>query len=553
MLIISYLSACSSTGIIKSTDTSGISKEKNIDISEERGITARGAIGERLEPGAFYSGDGGINIRLAIIAPSIYGEVPEYLPIYIQGLLNNNFGKYSAINLIDRQNLDMIISEQNIAQSGAFSDDDLLSIGNITNTQYFLFGTIQRLSGNRFALQLSITDSSTGIRLASSIKEGTLSQLEGNGILVNESTEELLTQMGIQLTESGRQTLLAGNISVVRAETGLARGITAQAGGDELAALFSYTQAVAFDPSRMESLSRLTTLSSAISGGTISERILNDIQARNRWIEVFKETTKFFNEHPPFEILFDPNLIQIGETDYIRSTANLGMRIIVQPSQAGFKALNTLLEGLYKTGRRDTWGFSGWPLIDTSQETANSNPSVRAVTEGTIVFGGKRSFNYDIDIELINENNKIIGSSRVSMTINLRDFSVRSTVISLPGNNFKLVDFRNINANDLTHTLTIAITAVNGIPSNVINTTGYMRIDTGDLEIFHIGAQELERQNQIKKEQEAAAQKQKAIEAAIQRQERHKANSKKIFYILGGLLLLGGVAAYSLYSIYYSN
>lgn len=144
----------------------------------------------------------------------------------------------------------------------------------------------------------------------------------------------------------------------------------------------------------MEAMTRLNSLSSTISGGTISQRIVNDIQARDQWLEVFKEAAKFYNDHPPFEIIFDPNLIQIGETDYQRRTANIGMRIALDPSEAGFTALNTLLEGLEKTGRRSAWGFSGWPLMDITPRTA-----------GTVVFNGRRNFSFKVDVELLNERN----------------------------------------------------------------------------------------------------------------------------------------------------
>jgi hypothetical protein len=146
-------------------------------------ISALGAIGgmEAAASVPMYTGAGGENFHLAILAPEIQGDVPDYLPLYIQGLLNNNINKFSGINLIDRQNLNRIIAEQNLAASGRFSDRDFVSIGNLTNAQYFLFGTIQRLSGNRYSLQLSITESSTGIRKANSMKDGTLAQFEGRG------------------------------------------------------------------------------------------------------------------------------------------------------------------------------------------------------------------------------------------------------------------------------------------------------------------------------------------------------------------------------------
>jgi len=419
-LTVIFLISCSSSGTGSfSVNSSGKVKPG----AEGLGVTARGAIGrlESVLSGPMYTGDGGNNIRLAILAPDTQGDVPGYLPIYIQGLLNNNIGKFSAINLIDRQNLNKIITEQNLSANGRFSDTDFVNIGNLTNAQYFLFGTIQKLSENRYSLQLSVTEASTGVRKANFMKDGSLSQFEGKGTLLNEATAQLLEQIGIQLTDSGKQELLMGNTSTVLAQTGLARGITAQAGGSEIEALFNFTQAITFDPSQLEALSRLNTLSTTISSGTISQKILNDLQARDRWIDAFKETTRFFNEHPPFEITFDPNLIQIGETNYARRTANLGMRIALDPSEAGFRALNALLEGLEKTGRRNTWGFSGWPLMDISPRT-----------KGTVVFNGKRSFDLIVDVTLINQNNKVLGTSSISFKTEKINFKSGDKKILLP-------------------------------------------------------------------------------------------------------------------------
>jgi hypothetical protein len=81
------------------------------------------------------------------------------------------------------------------------------------------------------------------VRKANFMKDGTAAQFEGNGAVVNEATAELLEQMGVQLTAAGKKALLAGNTSTVLAETGVARGITAQAGGAEVEALFNFAQA----------------------------------------------------------------------------------------------------------------------------------------------------------------------------------------------------------------------------------------------------------------------------------------------------------------------
>ena len=94
-------------------------------------ITARGGIGrvETALPSPMYTGNGGRNITLAVLAPYIQGNVPDFLPLYIQGMLNNNINRFSSINLVDRQNLNRIMGEQDLALSGRFSDEDFLRIG----------------------------------------------------------------------------------------------------------------------------------------------------------------------------------------------------------------------------------------------------------------------------------------------------------------------------------------------------------------------------------------------------------------------------------------
>jgi hypothetical protein len=439
---------------------------------DDEGISAVGAIGkmETAPAGPLFSGDGGLYIRLAVLAPEAQGDVPTYLPLYIQGLLNNNFRKYSAMTLVDRQNLDTIIAQQNIAIGGAFSDKDFVTIGNLTNAEFFLIGVIQRLSGDRFSLLLSVTGAGTGETKAYSVKSGSLAELEGSGAVINEISADLLAQLGVALTDFGKGELLAGDTQAVKAETGLAMGITAQEGGLDVEALFNYTRSITFDPSQKETISRLSLLTTIISEGSISEKIVSDIMARNKWLDAFKEAAGFYAKHPPFEICFDPNLVQVGITNYVKNTANLGMHIALLPSEGAFAALNALLEGLDTTGRRAVWGFSGWPLLDTSPKTA-----------GTVVFEGRRSFSYDVKTVLLNDRNKVLGRGSVTLKTSAIEFSSGDAKVFAPNGAVDTVLFSDVRAEDLTPTLTIIIDSVNGISSKVINASDYMRIYTADL------------------------------------------------------------------------
>ena len=60
-------------------------------------IYAQGTIGRGAESGSLFIRDGGQDIRLAVLKPDTLGDVPDYIPGYIQGMLNNNINKFSAI------------------------------------------------------------------------------------------------------------------------------------------------------------------------------------------------------------------------------------------------------------------------------------------------------------------------------------------------------------------------------------------------------------------------------------------------------------------------
>jgi hypothetical protein len=215
-VVISILFACASTGSYNSSF---------LNDAETSAMATLGRLDGALT-GPFYEGDGGKDLWLAVLAPELRGGGvgDEWLPVYVQGFLHSNFRKYAAMTLIDRQNLDQIIKEQDLASEGRFSDDDFIKIGSLTNARYFLTGMMQKLPGGEFEVSLSISDSSTGESSAAFIWNGSAAAVQ-DGSLLNDATEALLTQMGVTLTETGRRTLMIGQYMTARAEAGYARGV----------------------------------------------------------------------------------------------------------------------------------------------------------------------------------------------------------------------------------------------------------------------------------------------------------------------------------------
>jgi hypothetical protein len=114
-----------------------------------------------------------------------------------------------------------------------------------------------------------------------------------------------------------------------------------------------------------------------------------------------------------------------------------------------------------------------------------------------------------VDVALINEKNKILGSNSITLNTGVIGFAAGNSKITFPEKIEGILRFPNVKAEDLTPSLTIVITAVNGIPSSDLNISGYMKIITGNLE---------ERMRQ-REEAEVQAQKRAAEMEAVQREQ----------------------------------
>jgi formylglycine-generating enzyme required for sulfatase activity len=151
------------------------------------------------------------------------------------------------------------------------------------------------------------------------------------------------------------------------------------------------------------------------------------------------------------------------------------------------------VRGLDKTGKREQWGFKGWPLLDIEPKTPEA-----------VVFGGKRDFGFKVEVALVNENKKVIAKSSINLNAGKMTYSAGDSLIKPPAGDANLVRFPKVNANDLTPSITIVITGVNGINSKKLSESGYIKIAAGDLE-EKMRAIEEGRTRAIEEEKKAAA------------------------------------------------
>ena len=208
---------------------------------------------------------------------------------------------------------------------------DVLRYGELIPTEYMLVGEITRTS-QAYMLNLRIANSRDG-RIRASHQSNAASAAIDNFSAIRRASEDLLRQMGVTLTAAGRQQIARADLAV-EAETALARGITAQRQGTEVAALSYFFQAAAFDPALREAASRSSILTANISSGNIGADVRNDIAWRNAWVKNLRETEEFFfkllsEADPPYTLFYSTG-IQQGNVNYQAQTVDLSFPVNIR-------------------------------------------------------------------------------------------------------------------------------------------------------------------------------------------------------------------------------
>jgi hypothetical protein len=290
-----------------------------------------------------------------------------------------------------------------------------------------------------------------------------------------------------------RELSAAGSQQTVSAETALAKGVTAQQKGTIGEALAYYYDAVSFDASLSEANKRLSVLSSDISSGNIGANVRNDIQLRKAWLEMLDQCEAFYRTHSPYEIVYHTTLTK-GKINYQREIADLSCVIKVLPAKNGFKMVNTILEGLEKTGKKEEWGLRLWPLFFSARGERSYIFVDRLYSESDEIYGRNgedttdgRMNNFEllareagkgtsIILNLVNDTGKTIATTKVDITNRVSRSHFLKWDETIYSNAAKTDAVFQVNANDITDNLTIKIISVNGV--DIVQRPDYIRIST---------------------------------------------------------------------------
>jgi TolB-like protein len=406
----------------------------------------------------YFTGNGGRGMRLGILLPQGDGldENQAYLPAMVQGVLVSDISQYSAISVLDRVSLDRVITE---TLDLTYEDNlDIVNLGRVAQVGYMMTGSVIKTSTG-FTLQINVTETAAAANTIASYSGVCTAEELDNHTAIHRASLELLTKMNVQLTSRARNELnRAGMRETVEAQTALARGVTAEKQGTEVAALSYFMQAAALDPSLAEAETRLKTLTASITGGSMGAGVANDVQWRNQWIARLRETEEFLFSYiygSTAYYLVYPSSSEQWEVTYERNnTITLGVELASLPEPSWFEGVNqltrTVRNGLLATGRAEAWRLN-WP----AESITRPSPFADA------------NYVYPIIVEILDAKGKSLGRSTINMRFGwyIHDGLVQTCHIMPYLQTAAKASFTNIDPNAVSGNLSIKIVSINGQPA----------------------------------------------------------------------------------------
>jgi hypothetical protein len=305
------------------------------------------------------------------------------------------------MTVVDRSNEKMVIAEQKLSESDFFSDNDFISIGNMTNAQYVVAGNILKTSG-RYTVTFRINNIETNEIKASFNNQYTLSEIE-IGWAAKEVAIELLAGMGVVLTDVGEQELYHPSTKQIRATVQLARGMASERSDNLVEALAYFTQAVDADPSLKEAASHIQNFAGEIPTSSIRERANRALAQKDKWEKIFSDLNDYAEKNL---------VIVVYDFSSITDKFDAGSKTVQLTVTPGIKFIpNRTVLAVWKTVT------DNWERISKLEENKSWVKSVKtnySIT-GKNFIGGNNEQMYSVTAALYDDyGDKIASSSQIS-------------------------------------------------------------------------------------------------------------------------------------------
>ncbi|MCQ2602580.1 MAG: hypothetical protein MJ193_01495, partial [Clostridia bacterium] len=291
-----------------------------------------------------FSGDGGKGLVIEIneLQMSNIGDEFAWLPEFAVNMIGDDIAKYSAIQVIDKHNLGKIASAQARIERDSSAD---IEIGNIVIPKCLLLVSLIGKGGAGYSISAKINEIETAKTVAAFNNPDCQQKDIESGKVLKEAVADLLEQIGVQLTESGKKKLLAvkdgGSKNNVAAQILVAKGQQAEQGGSKVEALTYYLQASGSDSTLKRAEDAVSSIAVTMASGDFGAKARNLIQYREDLIALTKEVQNFLGTADAYVILIDNNF-KLGEIDYINETYTMTVSCGLVWSKTALSLLATL-------------------------------------------------------------------------------------------------------------------------------------------------------------------------------------------------------------------
>jgi hypothetical protein len=293
---------------------------------------------------ALYTGDGGKGITIMVPAPVIqnHSAADAWIPQLFQDTITGDLVRYSAMTVIDRANVELVLAEDRVLASGNYSDDDYVRMGQLTSAHYIVAGKITKISG-KYSVSFRINHTETNEIKAAFDKTYPLKDIE-TGLAPKEAVRELLAGMGVQLTQAGEKSLLTIQETKARASAELAKGMAAEKNGDLVEALAHFTGAVEADSNMREASAHIQNFAGAVPAESIRERAKFALAQKEKWNKIFADLLTYIREKLPV-FIYDFSVVEDtfdAQRKEVTITVSPGIKVV--PDRTVLLVYKTILD-----------------------------------------------------------------------------------------------------------------------------------------------------------------------------------------------------------------
>lgn len=276
---------------------------------------------------------------IAIPAPQFQKSTASdsWMPQFLQDTLTGHFASFSGMTVLDRKNESVVIAEQKLSESGYYAADNAAAFGQMTNAEYVLTGSVQKLP-TRYALSFRVNDITTNEIKASFDGQYGMSDIE-NGNAVKDAVITLLKGLDITLTKT-QIAHLTNNRSAINATQRLAQGMAAEKEGDFITALSFLTDAS--EEGNNEANTVISAMLSSSTPASIRERAAYYKAQTDKWNKIWKDVEHYMEKNYPILVYDFSNMKDeiSGDGNTVKLTWSAGIKLV--PNRKALVVYNTV-------------------------------------------------------------------------------------------------------------------------------------------------------------------------------------------------------------------